>query len=145
MKTIEANFTQVTRSKIPGDFEIPAGWFVISHRWISEKDERRQMHGRWFRIKSPKGEIFRILRFSPNLEGSKASGEGEMIVDWPGWIELNGMEAETEKQLGLELKEAKWWNFPQLVMSHPDPVYRLSGFLGLLSVGLGLLSLILAL
>jgi len=149
MERIEGEFTQVTRLKIPGHLEIPAGWFVISYHWISEKGERRQLHGRWFRIKSPKGKIFRILRFSPHLDPKSSDAlseaKGEMIVDWPGWIELNGYEGETEKQLGLELKEAQWWNFPQIVLSHPDPVYRLSGFLGLLSVALGLLSLILTL
>lgn len=103
------------------------------------------MHGRWFRIRIQEREIYRILRFAPNLKGSKKRGEGEMFVDWPGWIELSDHEAETERPLDLVLEEAGWWRFPQFVMSHPDPMFRLAGFLGLLSVALGLLSLFLAL
>ena len=101
------------------------------------------MHGCWFRIKNQEREIYRILRFSPNLQGSKKKGDGVICLDWPGWIELSNYE-ETEKPLDLVLEEAGWWRFPQFVMSHPDPMFRLAGFLGLLSVALGLLSLILA-
>lgn len=148
MERIEGEFTQVTRSKIPGDFEIPAGWFVISYKLVECKKDRRLLHGRWFSIKSPNGEIFRILRFSPHLEpksledGSKT--KGEIILDWPGWVELSGY-GEAKEPLDLVLEEAGWWRFPQLVMSHPDPMFRLAGLLGLISVGLGILSLFLAL
>ena len=158
MERIEGIFTQVPRSALPGEYEIPAGWFAISYWWVIDHQPKtdeekkkfqkklRRMHGRWFRIKNQEQEreIYRILRFSPNLQGSKKKGDGVICLDWPGWIELSDYE-DTEKPLGLVLEEVGWWPFPRFVMSHPDPVFRLAGFLGLLSVALGLLSLILAL
>ena len=55
---------------------VPAGWFVLCHRWMPGKATRRRSHGRWFKIESSQGPVFRILRFSPNLEGSPAGGGG---------------------------------------------------------------------
>lgn len=111
---------------------------------MPEKSSRRLTHGRWFKIKSEEGEIFRILRFSASLEGSPNSGKGQIVIDWPGWLDLFGRAENVDGPIDLEFSEARWWQFPRLAVSHPDPTIRLSGLLGLLSVALGILSVILA-
>jgi len=124
--------------------EIPVGWFVISHRWMPEKVGRRLLHGRWSKIKSPNGEIFRILRFSTNLEGSPSQGSGQIVLDRVGWLDLQGRAENVDIPIQLEFIQARWWQFPKLAVAHPDPTIRLSGRLGLWSVFLGALSIILA-
>lgn len=141
---MKGKFTRISPAAFAEKVGIPAGWFVVSHRWMPEKSTRRQSHGRWFKIKSTEGEIFRILRFSVKLEGSPKSGTGEIVVDWPGWLELFGHAENVDGPIELELSEAHWWQFPRLAVSHPDPTIRLSGLLGLLSVVLGVLSVVLA-
>ncbi|HUW29349.1 MAG TPA: hypothetical protein VMV97_12145 [Sulfuriferula sp.] len=142
---MKAQFTRVSPAAFLEKIGIPAGWFVISHRWMPEKSNRRLSHGRWFKIKSTHGEVFRILRFSASLEGSPKAGSGQIVIDWPGWLDLFGRADDVDGPIELEFSEARWWQFPRLAVSHPDPTIRLSGLLGLLSVVLGVLSAILAL
>ena len=141
---MKGNFTRISPAAFAEKVGIPAGWFVVSHRWMPEKSGRRLSHGRWFKIKSAEGEIFRILRFSASLEGSPNSGTGQIGVDWPGWLDLFGRAENVDGPIELEFSEAHWWQFPRLAVSHPDPTVRLAGLLGLLSVVLGILSVILA-
>jgi hypothetical protein len=143
MEIMKGNFRRVSPSAFAERVGIPAGWFVVSHRWLPEKSERRISHGRWFKIKSEHGEVFRILRFSPNLEGGPTKGDGEMVLDWPAWLQLFGYADNVDGSLPLELSRAQWWHWPKLAVSHPDPVVRLSGALGLLSLALGIVSLFL--
>jgi hypothetical protein len=140
---MKGHFTRVSPAAFAERVGIPAGWFVISHRWISDKSTRRLAHGRWFKIKSGEAEVFRILRFSPNLEGSPAKGTGQIVMDWNGWLDLFGRADDVVGPIELEFSEARWWHFPRLAVSHPDPTVRMSGILALVSVGLGILSLLL--
>lgn len=141
---MNGRFTRVAPTALVQDMQIPAGWFVISHRWMPEKLNRRQSHGRWYKIKSSQGVVFRILRFSPNLRGSLSAGSGGIVIDWAGWLDLHGQAEDVDGPIELEFSEARWWQFPRLAVSHPDPTVRLSGLLGLGSVALGILSIILA-
>lgn len=141
---MKGNFTRVTPATFAEKVGIPAGWIVISYRWMPKKLDRRLAHGRWFKIKSGEGEVFRILRFSVNLEGSPASGSGQLVIDWPGWLDLLDHAEDTDGPIELEFSEGRWWQYPRLAISHPDPTIRLSGMLGLLSVALGILSVVLA-
>ena len=141
---MRGKFTRVSPAAFADKVGIPAGWFVMSYRWMPEKLNRRSFHGRWFKIKSTRGEVFRILRFSADLSGGPTKGAGEIVIDWPGWLDLYGRAEDVDGSIELEFTKAKWWQFPRLAVSHPDPTIRLSGLLGLLSVGLGFLSIILA-
>ena len=141
---MKGQFTRISPAAFAEKVGILAGWFVISHRWMPEKRHRRLSHGRWFKIKSAEREVFRILRFSASLGGSPAKGTGEIVMDWPGWLDLFGQAEDVDGPIEVEFTEASWWQFPRLAVSHPDPTIRLSGLLGLLSVALGILSVILA-
>lgn len=140
---MKGTFRRVSPAKFAENIGIPAGWFVISHRWMPEKLHRRKAHGAWFKIKSTETHIFRILRFSPNLEGSLSSDSGEIVLDWVGWIDLFGRVEDVNQGIKLEITKARWRDYPKIAVSHPDPTIRMSGYLGLISVALGLLSLLL--
>ena len=143
--TIIAKFEFIRASQYSEQKEVPAGWFVISSQWFADKPARRISHGKWYRIKSESGCVYRILRFSPNLKGSPKIGSGQIVLDWPGWIDLNGRSGNESKQIELSISRAPWWKFFILPFSHPDPSYRLAALLGLISILLGVLSLILTL
>jgi hypothetical protein len=137
-------FTRISPANFAEKVGIPAGWFVISHRWMPSKSQRRVAHGRWYKIAGPGGAIFRILRFSPSLNGSVETKRGEIVIDWPGWLDLLGHAENVDIPAPLEISPASRWKFARLAVSHPDPVYRMAGSLALLSLLLGVLSLILA-
>lgn len=138
-------FQRVSPAKFAESVGIPAGWFVISHRYMPERLSRRFAHGRWYKISSAEGSIYRILRFSPNLVGSPGpNNEGQIVLDWPGWLDLHGRAENVDAPLNLTYSEVKWWSYPKMAIVHPDPTVRLAGELGLLSSALGVLSVALA-
>ena len=65
-------------------------------------------------------------------------------MDWGGWLKLDGYKEETSEELELNLKPAGWRSIPAIALSHPDPAYRVATKIALLSFGLGILSLVLA-
>ncbi len=67
-----------------------------------------------------------------------------MVIDWPAWLHLSGYADNVDESLVLEFSKARLWHLPKLAVSHPDPVVRLSGALGLLSFVLGVVSVVLA-
>ena len=141
---MKGKFNRVAPAAFAEKTGIPLGWMVISHRWMPDKFDRRRSHGKWFRIKSEHGTSYRVLRFSVNLKGSPPDTPGDLVVDWPAWLELNGYVDDLNGPLQLEISKANWWQLPQLAASHPDPAMRLSSMLGFVSVVLGVLSIILA-
>lgn len=142
---MKGTFNRIAPAAFAEKTGIPLGWMVISHRWMPEKSERRRAHGKWFRLKSAHGTTYRVLRFSANLPGPSANSSGDLVVDWPAWLELNGYADDVTGPLEVEITKARFWRLPQLAASHPDPSTRLSSILGLVSVLLGLLSIVLAL
>lgn len=134
-------FVRTAPTKISEPHGIPVGWFVISHRLIHQKHDRVLAHGRWFRIEGPGGRIYRILRFSPNLKSS--TPDAEIIIDWQGWLDLHGRVENIKVALELEISGVRWWQTPVLAVAHPDPAVRVAGVLGLVSVALGVLSILL--
>lgn len=142
---MKGTFSRVSPAEFAEKVGIPAGWFVISHRWMPEKSERRRSSGRWFKITSSSGSIFRILRFSPNLSGTpNGDTKGDIVLDWPAWLELNGFADDLDKSVELTFSRASWWQFAKLAESHPDPTYRMAGRLAIISVVLGAESLVLS-
>ena len=141
---MKGTFNRVAPATFAEKTGIPLGWMVISHRWMPDKSERRRAHGKWFRLKSAHGTSYRVLRFSANLTGSPPENPGDLVVDWPAWLELNGYADDVSGPLQLEITKASFWQLPQLAASHPDPAMRLSSMLGFVSVVLGILSIVLA-
>lgn len=138
-------FNRTSPASFAEKIGIPMGWFVISHNWMSDKKSRRLNHGKWFKIESKYGHIYRILRFSAKLPGTPRTGKGEVVLDWPGWIELYDYAEDVDGDLELSITKVTWWQYPKMALSHPDPSHKLAGELGLLSAALGALSLAIAL
>lgn len=131
-------FKRVSPAAFADKVGIINGWFVISSRWMPDVKERRLFHGRYFKIKSDKGTVYRILRFSPQLK-SKDSEPGEIVIDWVGWLDLWGREEAVDGEIELKFSKVRWWEFPFYAASHPDPAMRISALLGIWSVVLGII------
>ena len=136
-------FTRVNPALLNERTELTAGWFVISHRFFETKKERREAHGKWFKITSEHGSVYRILRFAPQLAGSPKKKTGDVVIDYQGWLALWDCAEDVEQPLNLTITRAKWWVTPKLAVSHPDPIVRLAGALGFQSVALGTIGVIL--
>jgi hypothetical protein len=135
-------FTRVSPAAFAERVGIPAGWFVISHRWIPTKTARRFAHGEWFKLSTPHADVYRVLRFSPNLEGAPGK-TGQIVLDWPAWLDLYGRVEDVDGPLELEITKASWYEYPRLAISHPDPTFRLSSWIAVISLSLGVVSLLL--
>jgi hypothetical protein len=138
-----STFQRVSPASFAERNGIPLGWFVISHRWVEPKLERRRYHGKWFKLSSELGSVYRVLRFSARLAG--APGKlGDIVIDYPAWLDLHGRAENVEGPLELRFEPARWWQVYSLATSHPDPSFRLAGWLATLSVALGIVSVALA-
>ena len=122
-----------------------SGWFIVSSHLQSSSDGAAEMaRGDWYKItrKREKGRpvsIYRVLRFSPNLK------RDHIVLDWDAQLALEVKDSEPEQPIRLTIEKMRGYEFPQAVLSDPDPLRRISGGLGLLSVFLGLLSIVLSL
>jgi hypothetical protein len=125
----------------PLDETISPGWFAVSHLWIPDKRARRRETGRWFRIQSDRSKIYRVLRFRPGLKSNTEQGTGQILLDYDGWNQLTGFSEEVVPELRLVFRTAKRREFLGCISSHPDPSYRLAGWLGVISVVLGVIGL----
>lgn len=141
---IRGLFTRISPAAFTEKVGIPLGWIVISHHHMPSKSARRAAHGRWYRISCEGYSIYRILRFSPNLHYN-ASGENDFVVDWVGWLDLHGRADDVDEPISLEIVSVPLILTPLMTITHPDPTFRLMGWLALISVALGVLSVILAL
>lgn len=119
------------------------GWFVVSHRWVPEKKRRRRLYGTWHKIQSDHATIYRIIRFSPSLKGTEKSQEGEIVLDWGGWLALSDYPEEHATKMQLVITKAKLCELVYAGVKHPDPAFRLASWLALLSIFLGIISVIL--
>lgn len=141
---MQGTFKRVSPAAFAEQVGIPMGWMVISHRWMPNKPDRRRAHGKWYRVKSGQGVCYRVLRFSAKLSGAPSGITGDLVIDWPAWLELCGYADDVSGSLQLEFSKARWWQLISLAASHPDPAIRLSSILGIVSVFLGILSILLA-
>jgi len=97
--------------------------------------------GKWFRLRTSDGTIFRILRFDPQMAYSDANGTADVFIDYHGWLKLIGYGDNVDVTTNVEFKQARWWQKMHCMMSHPDPAYRLAGWLSLVSLLLGIIGL----
>lgn len=136
------NFERISPASFAKKIGIPQGWFVISHRWVPDKKKRRKYHGKWFKLSTAYGSVYRVIRFSVNLNGAPGS-TGEMVIDWSAWLDLFDREENVDQSIDISISPAKWWDFPRLALSHPDPAVRHAGWFSLASLALGLISIVL--
>ncbi|WP_217698012.1 hypothetical protein [Thioalkalivibrio denitrificans] len=141
---IKADFTRISAKDHPAAQTMSPGWFAISHRWIAEKDIRRRSYGTWFKISRGRKYCYRTLTMVAFLEGSPNSGVGEICIDWGAWLYLDDYKEKTSPNLTLEIEPAGLLSMPHIALSHPDPGYRIASKIALISLGLGILSAVLA-
>ncbi len=140
-RIVEGNFTRIPPISITEDLAL--GWFAISHRWMEEKQIRRDAYGKLYRIKTDEGVIYRTLRFSPRLKGAPSKDSGQILMDWHGWIQLSktGEEKYPER---MKIKKANIFEIFWHSASHPDPAYRHSMAIARIGLYISLVSIILS-
>lgn len=126
--------------KISKEKNLQNGWFAINHNWI-KMEKRRRFHGKWFKLKSEYGTSFRILKFDPHLKKYDEK-KGQIDIDWQAWIKLFGFFNTTPKLLQLEIRKVRFWEYPFVGFTHPDPTVRLNCFLAALSIILGIVGIV---
>lgn len=135
------------RNQFSGDrkMEPPFGWFSLSNDILAdkkgEKGRGKNLSGQMFRISRRDSEgktrkaVFRFLKMNPLL------GKEQMLIDWDAQKLLNN---EKKYSVDLEIRKAKWFELPKAYLSDPDPIRRVSATLGMLSLFLGILSIVLS-
>lgn len=148
---MEGEFKIKHRGSISEDRSIPVGWVGISSHWLKYKvgeekykDIRREIYGTWWRIDGPEGSIYRVFRMSPQLKGSNNDQNTQMALDWGGRIGLLGEPNENDVA-ELTLRPIKCREYLYCIFNYPDPAYILARLPALVSIFLGILSVILAL
>ena len=140
-RTMSGEFHYSSPGSLGEGTNVPVGWLVLPWRHVPDKAERRRMYGKWYRITCGRQRIYRAIRFAANLKND------HVVLDWMGWIELQDKPAEAESDgvLKLDIHPASRWEHLQAIWQHPDPTHRLAGLMAILSLGLGVLSVALAL
>jgi hypothetical protein len=141
---IKGNFTRLASTSNPALESIALGWFALSHRWLEDKQQRRKLHGTWFRITCEGRRCYRAFKMVASLKGSAGADAGDICVDWSAWLSLDGYNEKPRDELYLEIEPASWVDIPAIALSHPDPAHRVAAKFAILSVGLGILSLVVA-
>lgn len=139
MAKINGKFVRMLPKQWEGD-ELPLGWFVLSYRWVQQTKARRVAHGGCYRITSKYGSVYRILRFDIDLRYNNAQKVGDMVIDWPAWLELCDRAERVPDDLELTIKPVRGLAFLRFALKHPDPAYRLASNIAVFSLGLGLIS-----
>ena len=138
MQIAQGTFRRVSPASFAEKVGLPMGWIVVRHDHVAEKLNRRKTHGRWVSVKSAHGKVYRVLRYSVNLQTS------QIVMDWVGWIDLQGRTDQETEEVPLTISTARFWEHLVIPFKHIDPGYRMSAWLGAISVALGALSVILS-
>lgn len=80
----------------------------------------------------------------PQMEGSPNQSNGQIHIDWNGWLELIGFEGDSDREIELTIEPAGKLAFLSVGTSHPDPGIRAAAIIAGISVGMGLLSIVIA-
>ncbi len=135
MEIVKSTFKRVSPASFAQRVALPIGWAVLRHDHLPEQQLRRATHGKWVAITCGSRKVFRVLRFSVTLPRQ------QIVLDWAGWIDLQGRIADAPDELELEIRTPRWWEWPVIPFFHIDPGFRMSAWLGTISIGLGILSL----
>jgi hypothetical protein len=98
----------LTVQRIPGSSHAYPVWFTISHRFLEDKVDRRMTTGKWFRLRTTHGTIFRILRFDPQMAYSDKDGKADVFIDYHGWLKLISYAENVDVTEDVEFKKARW-------------------------------------
>lgn len=118
--------------------DLPFGWTVVRHDHVQEGKDRKKVTYRWAVIICGKHKVYRVLRFGGHIP------RAEIVIDWPGWMDLQGRPEVLEETVRLRIRTPRFWEYLIMPFKHVDPGYRLSAWLGAISIALGLLSVGLA-
>lgn len=80
----------------------------------------------------------------PTLEGTLQSETGEINIDWDGWLALHGNERPHGEPLKLKMRPVNRLQFLLVGHKHPDPGVRVASVVASISLGLGVLALVIA-
>ena len=122
----------------------PARWlsnihyFGISPSLINAKT--RKITGKWCKIESDSGSIYRVVRFQPQFSGGKTGKIAQIAIDHDGLIMLLG-DKPTNSILELKIRSVWIHEYLLATLQHPDPTFRLASWLGILSLIISLVSL----
>lgn len=138
MQIASGTFKRISPATFAEKVGIPFGWIVVHHSHVLARGERRRSHARWVSLTSEATTVYRNLRYSGRLESD------ELVIDWAGWIDLQGRTDQENSEISIRISTVRWWETFVIPFHHIDPGYRLSAWLGAISVGLGILSLTLS-
>ena len=138
MKIASKTFRRISPASFADKVELPSGWTVLRFSHLGEKDARRATHGKWIALTSNANTIYRIVRYSVKLPAS------DIVLDWAGWIDLQGRVAAAPDEIQIGIRTPYFWEYLLIPFKHIDPGYRMSAWLGTISVALGVLSVILS-
>lgn len=118
----------------------PPGWFAMHPQQYASESERHAAHGRWHCLSTNSGRIYRALQLRSDLPMNG------LALDWQArsvlGVEQRGAIAESSP-ITLELRPARFTEYPRCLMGHPSPAIRLGAvavvlfLLLVLMVGLG--------
>lgn len=137
MKIGPLDFRRVSPAKFSERVELPAGWAVLRFSHLPGQETRRATHGRWIALTSGGNTIYRIVRYSITLSAR------DIVLDWAGWIDLQGRVADAPEVIPISIRSPRFWEYLIIPFKHIDPGYRMSAWLGTISVALGVLSVVL--
>lgn len=58
---------------------------------------------------------------SESQGGATVGDPAEIVLDWPAWLDLHGRAEDVDRPLEIDIVAARWWEYPRLAVSHPDP------------------------
>lgn len=114
--------------------ELPQGWIVLRFNNLPEKIARRATHGQWVVLIHGSHKVYRIVRYSVTMP------KNEIVLDWAGWLDLQGRIADLDQEVALTIRTPQWWELLVVPFKHIDPGYRMSAWLGSISLALGVVS-----
>ena len=142
--TISSEFVRNIEKSDTNHKQLELGWFSISHVFIIAKIERRKSYGKWFKIQSNKRIIYRQLKFDPTLKGT--GDNPEINLDWDGFIKLHDYEVNSnENKIFCQIERANCFEILFANLNHPNQGFRAAFILGLISLFIGIGSLVISL
>jgi hypothetical protein len=133
------------RQLVSSESALALGWFALSYHWVGDKEARRRKRNHLYRIESDFGKTLRTLRYAGNLEYNAEPPSGSIAIDYQGWLELQGLSIPELDTLHLRIRPASLWESLTAPIRHPDPTARQAGWIALVSLALGALSVLIAL
>lgn len=107
-----------------GKINVAVGWFALSNVLCSREESTALIRNRWYRLHSNCGTIYRVLRFSPLLNSGIQPEEGEIALDWDGYLELWGQQEKTQPK-ELIITHVSPLQAVACAWLYPDPAIRI--------------------